>query len=181
MPGHALSLMIGSPLCPALPIFTLVGRDVIAALFDFSDICSGICQGKLLGNWKSDPLICVTQKLRSVLGAGLRSVGAARQPGQRSARACPPPSPGHAVLGQTLPGCSYLPHSTVHPSYKHTHTHVHMVLIIQVCALSPVGSLNASLVVNEGVKVRIVVELGVIIHTPCKIRRFKAPLTLLLL
>lgn len=125
MPGHALSLMIGSPRCPALPIFTLVGRDVIAALFDFSDICSGICQGKLLGNWKSDPLICVTQKLRSVLGAGLCSVGAALQPGQRSARVYPPPSLGHTVLGQTLLGCSYLPHSTVHPSYKHTHTRAH--------------------------------------------------------
>lgn len=50
VPGHALSLMIGHPWCQALPIFTLVGSDVIAALFDFNDICSGIRQGKLLGN-----------------------------------------------------------------------------------------------------------------------------------
>lgn len=70
-PGRALSLIIGSPQCQALPIFTLVGTDVIAALFDFTHICSGISQGKQLGNWKSDPLIRVTQILSSVLGAGL--------------------------------------------------------------------------------------------------------------
>lgn len=70
-PGRALCLMIGSPRCQALPIFTLVGSDVIAALFDSAHICSGVCQGKQLGNWKSDPLIRVTQNLSSVLGAGL--------------------------------------------------------------------------------------------------------------
>lgn len=97
MPGHALSLLVGSPWCRALPIFTLVGRDVIAALLDFTDISSGICQGKLLGNWKSDPLVCATQKLRSGFGAGLRLVCAApavRLPGtgsSRLVRTCLPP------------------------------------------------------------------------------------------
>lgn len=83
---------------------------------------------------------------------------AALRRGQLSARAYLPPSPGRIVLGQTLRGCAYLPHSTVHPSYKHTHAR--MVLIIHICALSPVESLNASLVVKEGVKVQTVVELG---------------------
>jgi len=106
-------------------------------------------------------LICVTQKLRSRFGAGLRWCGSCRAALQRrqlSARAYLPPSPGRIVLGQALLGCVYLPHSTVHPSYKHTH--VHVVLLTQVCTRCPVESLNASLVMTEGVKVQTVVKLG---------------------
>lgn len=101
------------------------------------------------------------QKLSSVFGAGLGFICAAPavrlQRRQLSARAYLGPSPGHIVLGQTLLGCAYLPHSTVHPSYKYTR--VHMVLIMRGCVLFPNEPLHASLVVNEGVKVRTVIKL----------------------
>lgn len=119
--------------------------------------------GKAVGKlevWPIDLCYAKAQK-RFRSWAALHLCGSRGAPLQRRqllARAYLPPSLGCIVLGQTLLGCAYLPHSTVHPSYKHTH--VHMVLIMQVCALAPVESLNASLVVTEGVKVQTVVKLG---------------------